>query len=276
MPGGKRAVARLGVTLLVLGTGALALDMLRPQCERTFSRVLPKVVGIFSEDAGEAMFRRLRTVVSDRPVLLIAAANPEKFEIPGGSVDKLWNNVQAGVFTAIPPLGAVLIARPYWYSDSETFFGDALSANAGPERWGTSTHAGTTFLLLQLGGGVEGLQLQVLLEETGVATVWLLDFEADHDWLPEPVILAVDPEVTGRAFDLAREVGLPAVSEAWWTCGALDGGVNSFVMVERQKVGRLSYLNSLRPAEELVSLKEELLHALGIAATGPWFQWRDG
>ena len=261
---------------MLLGGGALALDMLRPRCERTFSKVLPRLVAIFSEDAADAIFRRLATVVSDTSVLAIAAANPEEFEIPGGSVDKLWDNVQAGVFTAIPTLGAVLIARPYWYSESETFFGDTLAANGGPERWGASTRAGTTFLLLQLGGGVEDLQLQVLLEETGIATVWLLDSEQDSDWLPEPVILAVEPQVTVRAFDLARQAGLLEISEDRWTCGALDGAVNSFVMAERQKVGRLSYLNSLRPAEELVLLKEELLHALGIVGTSPWFKWQDG
>jgi hypothetical protein len=266
----------LGLTPLILVIAALALDMLRPRCERTFLSTVPRVVAIFSESAADEVFRRIATVVSDTPVLLIAAANPEEFEVPGGSADELWNDVQAGVFTAIPPLGAVLIARPYWYSDSETFFADALSANVGPERWGDSTPTGAAFLLLQFGGGVENLQLQVLLEETGIATVWLLESEEDHDWLPEPVILTVEPEVAGRAFDLASEAGLPEASENRWTCGALDGAVNSFVMADRQKVGRLSHMNSLPPAEELVSLKEELLHALGIVGQGPWFQWRDG
>jgi hypothetical protein len=238
--------------------------------------VLPRVVSLISERAAEALFAKLATVVSAEPVMLVRVSDARSFRIPRGSVDSLWDNVQAGVFTSLPPLRAVVLGRPYWYSSAEDFFRDVLVENADATIWSVAQEGHEEFMLLQFGGGVEDLRLQVLLESSGRATVWLFDARVEYSWLPDPVIKKVDGDTTARAFRLARSQGLPKRSRAVWVCGALDGGVDSFTMAGEEGIGRVVYLNSQEPPEELRMMSAEVLEALGIIRNGPWFAWRDG
>jgi hypothetical protein len=206
---------------------------------------------------------------------LIRVADARSFRIPGGDAGKLWSQVQAGVFSPVPPLDAVLVGRPCWYSSAEDFFRDVLGANPSAREWNAPEQGRREYLLLQFGGGVEDLKLQVLLESSGRAWVWMLGPE-EHSWLPVPATQEVGREVAARAFGLARVAGLPDRSVSVWVCGALDGGVQSFTLVTEDGVGRISYLNSQQPPETLSALREELLGSLGIERRGIWFSWQAG
>lgn len=262
----------LGGLLVLVGAG-VATDLSRPQCERSVL-ALPGIVSLVSDRAADALFAKLATVESTEPVLLVRTPDARSFRSPHGNVEKLWNQVQAGVFSPVPPLGAVLVARPYEYSSSESFFRDVLAANPDAEPWSAREGDGAEHLLLQFGGGVEGLKLQVLIETSGRAWVWMLGPEEEHSWLPDPAAREIGRETAARAFRLARESGLPDRSYVVWVCGALDGGVQSFTLAAEDGVGRISYLNSQEPPEKLDALQREILEVLGITRKGPWLFWK--
>lgn len=262
-----------GGLLVLVGTG-VATDLSRPQCERAVL-ALPGIVALVSDRAADALFAKLATVEASEPVRLIRVADARSFRFPRGTVGELWNQVQAGVFSPVPPLDAVLVGRPYWYSSAEDFFREVLAANPSAREWNAPAQGRWEYLLLQFGGGVEDLKLQVLLEASGRAWVWMLGPE-EHSWLPAPATREIGGEIAARAFRLARGAGLPDRSASVWLCGALDGGVQSFTLVAEDGVGRIAYLNSQEPPEELSTLRQEIFGALGITRRGPWFSWQDG
>lgn len=262
----------LGALLVFVGAG-VATDLSRPQCERTVL-ALPGIVGLVSDRAADALFETLAKVEAAEPVRLLRVADARSFRIPGGNVGKLWNRVQDGVFSPVPPLDAVLVGRPYWYSSAEEFFRDVLAANPSAREWSPSAQSPEEYLLLQFGGGVEDLRLQVLLETSGRAWVWMLGPE-EHSWLPAPATREIGREIAAPAFRLARGAGLPDRSDEVWVCGALDGGVQGFTLVAEDGVGRIAYLNSQDPPEALSALRREIFGALGITRRGPRFTWQD-
>lgn len=263
------------VTALVFLSAGLVLDGSRPQCERAVL-VLPRILGLVSDRAADALFAKLATVESAEPVMLVRTSDARSFRVPGGNVQNLWDEVQDGVFAALPPLDAVLIARPYWSSKADDFFREVLAENPGAVPWRADLGGEREVLLLQFGGGVEGLRLQILVEKSGRAWVWMLGPHQEHSWLPSGEVREIGKEVAARAFRFARSSGLPGRSRVVWVCGALDGGVRSFTLATGEGVGRVTYLNSQEPPEDLRSLERGVLEALGISRRGGWFTWSGG
>jgi hypothetical protein len=134
--------------------------------------------------------------------------------------------VQSGTLALIPPLDAMLVTTPYWYSNPRSFLADFSAANPHAVRWPRSAAPSRRFLLLQSGGGVEDLTLQVLVPDVGPVAAWLPPREADDVPLPDPRLLEIPSELRRRVFDLAEAAGLPGKSAVHWTCGWLDGHVD--------------------------------------------------
>jgi len=173
-----------------------------------------------------------------------------------------WTDVQSGLWTAIPPFDVALITIPFWADSSELYLSEVASLNPAAVFLGGEKRV-SPFLLVQLGGGVEGLQYQALLSEGDESVaIWRGPFESRQE-LSDPWSVALSAEEIRRFFDRALVAGLPTTSRVEWQCDTQDGAVAVFVYYDGNRVGRISYVNSRRPSAELRELLRELFLATG-------------
>lgn len=264
-------VRRLAV---VIGAAACAVvvlgivDSLRPRCERFSRRAVPSLVAPFDRDLADSLWFRLNAVSTQHPVYGLSVPNPYELAFPpdrypGGRTQlQDWTNVQSGLRTVIPPLNAALVTPPPWQESTDSYLSELASLNPSASLLGRESGL-PRFLLIQLGGGVEGLEYQALLSE-GVesAMIWRGPFESRQE-LGEPWSESLSSQEIGRFFTLVEAAGLPADSSVEWQCDTQDGAVAVFAYYDGDRVGRVSYVNSRRPAADLLELLRDLFLATG-------------
>ncbi|MCP4203150.1 MAG: hypothetical protein GY769_14605 [bacterium] len=173
-----------------------------------------------------------------------------------------WTNIQSGVWTVIPPLDVALITIPRWEDSPEIYLSKVVFLNPAAVSLGSEKSV-SRFLLVQLGGGVEGLRYQALLsEEDESVTIWRGPFESQQK-LFEPQSVVVPAEKIRRIFGSVAVSGLRTTSRVEWQCDTLDGAVAVFVYYDGDRVGRIAYVNSRRPSVALRRVLRELFLATG-------------
>jgi hypothetical protein len=153
-----------------------------------------------------------------------------------------WTDIQSGALALVPILGAMVVMPPAW-QDRDAFLADFERAN--PEAMPFSAATVPPFILVQIGRRVEGLELQALLQQTGVVTVWSVgtDPATGSDILRPISEERLSVHVTEDLFASAVR-GIPAgTGQVDWNCSMLDGCTHSLIVFDGERLSRGHWVN---------------------------------
>lgn len=255
----KRSIATLVLVCLLLA-GALAFDLSRPR----WLRVTTSLFAIIDDLTGIAIIADPRRASSENPVRAYSVPDPLAVKDPCNHPVPVWLDVQTGQFGFVRRLGVEIVSPGcLWDMRPDQFFARFEELNPEAVRLPHDSHPVPRFLIMQKGGGVEGLSLQVVLTADGLASIWELPWlhGVDVTQLPSERNTQVPPSAVERLFQLASDADLSSQRRVEWRYNVLDGGVQSVALFDGRRLGRVHHVNSVEPAgalRELVTSMEAL------------------
>jgi len=244
-------VLTAGVVVVV--AGIVIHDALREPCSRASTHAWSWLLWATRADPWAAPrgvgTQRLEGFVVDDPWAMRGAMSRDA-----------WKEVQGAEVTIVPDLDLALISPPHWKGDPDDYLAHFTSDNPAAKVLTLSSSL-PRFLLVQRGGGVEGLSKQVLLTADGSLRVWNPGIFSEAEKFGAPNRRLLDRDVTDRLLQLSDDAAFPA-GEIWfeYTCGALDGGVIALTYFDGVVLGRVQYQNGRRPQGTFAQVVAELEH----------------
>jgi len=243
----------LPVLVVVLVAGIVIHDALREPCRRASTHAWSWLLWATGADSRAAPrgigTQRLEGFVVDDP-----------WEINGAMCRDAWREVQGAEITLVPGLHLVLVSPPEWKGEPDEYIAGFTSDN--PSATGlTGFSSVPRFVMLQRGGGVEGLYKQLLLTADGSLHLWHLGVHSDAKKLGSPHRRLLDRAVVDRLLQISDEAAFPAGEIRFeYSCGALDGGVTALTYFDGVVLGRVQYQNGRRPKGIFAKIVAELEH----------------
>jgi len=271
---GKALVAALLPTILL---AALHVDYWRNRCDPQWSPARVPGFGAWlislpwQEDAGNALWRRFSADdFEDYPLFLFqvqeAPTPPARW--------RDYKSVQWSEIAIIPPLELAVVTprkgdlrKPSVQRQEIAKF---LAANPSATLLAAEERPFPRFLLVQFGGGFEGLYHQYMIHEgTDAIYSWkmtqpTLDIgELDENHLPPAKVISVPKGTVQRLLAKAETAQLANSQRLCLDCNILDGGVSSYTYSDGNRVGRLLLHNYRVPPLEVRELGLEIERYVG-------------
>lgn len=253
---------RIAALILSLGLGAVVLhDLGAETCSRWYR--LPLQVGcdlaLPDSPFGHPLFEVAYGASAPQLMHGFILSDPWSYRDPRDGRESTWTDLQSGTFTVVEPLNLVIVMPPPWLDESE-FLGtfSALNPNAAPL---SESSKPPPFALIQTGGGVEGLGLQILLEESGRVRAWARRGRRTDDSEKLHLIHEADLSRTEALQALHSAFDQPASESArvYWNCRMLDGGARSLTTFDGHRLQRSHWINNRWPPESSQEVLETLL-----------------
>lgn len=252
----------LGVVVVVVVAGLVIHDVLRDRCSRVSTHACAWLLWATGADPWAAPrgvgTQRIEGYVVDDPWATSRAMSRDG-----------WKEVQDAEITVVPGLSLVLVSPPQWKGEPDQYLA-RFAADNPSARLLTGSPSVPRFLLVQWGGGVEGLSKQVLLTADGTLRVWNIGVSSEAEESGAPHRRLLDRDVAKRLLKLSDGAPFPAGEIRFeYSCGAQDGGVTALTYYDGVELGRVQYQNGRRPKAPFAELAVELGYlAEGAMASG--------
>ena len=208
---------------------------------------------------GGALFKLAYGAHADQQISAYVLPDPWQYRDPRDRGALGWSDVQSGTFAVIPPLEVLVVMPPSWLDRSEFV---SLFQRANPRAVRIQDAPGVApFALVQSGGGVEGLRVQVLLQQSGEVTVW----RGREDWYNDLDRLDLArqdrlPSPAARSIIRDASVALtPGVARVYWNCAMFDGLTISLTTYDGKVLSRGHWINYRNPSRQAAPIIERLL-----------------
>ena len=242
---------RIAALILSLGFGAVVLhDLGAETCNRwyRFPLQLGSDLAVPDLPFGHPLYEMAYGASAHQQLRGYILSDPWSYRDPREGREAAWRDLQSGTFTVVEPLKLVIVMPPPWLGESEflrTF--SALNPSAVPL---SESSKPPQFALIQVGGGVEGIELQILLEESGRLRAWgrrrqRTDGSDTLHLVHEAQLSeAQSLKVLRSAFDQPTSED----AQIFWNCRMLDGGVRSLTTFDGRNLLRSHWVNNRSPS----------------------------
>lgn len=257
-------LGRILIAAAALGASALiaAHDLASQPC-REWSRVPLQFLSDLlpgNEPFSNSWLYDLAHGASDRRTLLAyAMADPAAAQAVGNRGSSFWSDVQTGHFASIAPLQLGVLMPPPWL-DRQEYVAEFERANPAARAAGDLSQL-PGFVLIQLGGGAEGVQRQVLLLDDGRATVWARrrDYGNGLDALEVVREPAIRPSEASHLVVASHRLLAKGLATVHWSCTALDGAAVSILALNSGQLARGHWVNYRHPPPDAMRIVNRLL-----------------
>lgn len=255
---------KVATLIMAAGLGLVILhDMGAESCNRWYRIPLQLGCDLALQDLpfGNPLYEFAYGASDSQALYGFHLTDPWSYRDPRHARESAWTNLQAGTFTIVEPLNLVLVTPPPWLDPNE-FMQSFLDVNPTAVAISESSSP-PPFVLVQFGGGVEGLMAQVLLGDSGKVTGWSRRgrWTNDTDGLRIAREGYLQPDQTSRLFELATAQSNQSGARFYWNCRLQDGGASSLTTFDGEELSRSHWVNSRWPSESASEVFEALLDA---------------